>query len=152
MQTPRIDLDTRESSAWGGLLRTHAALVRELDRELDLAHGLPLHEYEVLLLLARAPEGRLRMSDLAERVLLSQSGLTRLVDRLERASLVERVRCDEDRRGLFALITDSGRARFAAARVTHLEGVRRLFLSRVRPEQLDALSLVWDAVLDDTSC
>jgi DNA-binding MarR family transcriptional regulator len=148
MQQHRIDLDARETAAWGGLLRSHATLVKELDRELEHAHGLPLNEYEVLLLLARADGGRLRMSDLAERVLLSQSGLTRLVDRLERAGYVERVRCKEDRRGLFALITDEGRARFVEARVTHLEGVRRRFLSRLCPEQLDELAVVWDAVLD----
>ena len=148
MQRHRIDLDTRETAAWGGFLRSHATLVKELDRELEHAHGLPLHEYEVLLLLARATEGRLRMSELAERVLLSQSGLTRLVDRLERAGFVERVRCKEDRRGLFAVITAEGRTQFAAARTTHLEGVRRRFLSRLQSGQLDELALVWDAVLD----
>jgi DNA-binding MarR family transcriptional regulator len=149
MQEPLVDLDAREVAAWRGLLRSHAALVRELDRELELAHGLPLNEYEVLFLLSRAPDGRLRMSDLADQVLLSQSGLTRLADRLERAGLVVRVRCAEDRRGLFAEITDEGRSRFALARQTHLEGVQRLFLSRLQPAQLDALALAWEAVLDE---
>jgi DNA-binding MarR family transcriptional regulator len=149
MQEQRIDLDAREVAAWRGLLRSHAALVRELDRELELAHGLPLNEYEVLFLLARAPEGRLRMSELAERVLLSQSGLTRLADRLERGGLVVRVRCEEDRRGLFAQITDEGRARFTDARETHLGGVQRLFLSRLQPAQLDALGLAWAAILGE---
>jgi DNA-binding MarR family transcriptional regulator len=149
MQEPQVDLDAREVAAWRGLLRSHAALVRELDRELEAAHGLPLNEYEVLFLLARAPDGRLRMSELADQVLLSQSGLTRLADRLERAGFVVRVRCAEDRRGLFAQITDEGRSRFANARQTHLEGVQRLFLSRLQPAQLDALALAWEAVLDD---
>jgi DNA-binding MarR family transcriptional regulator len=150
MQESEIDLDAREVAAWRGFLRSHAAVVRELDRELELAHGLPLNEYEVLWLLSRAPDGRLRMSDLAERVLLSQSGLTRLADRLERAGLVVRVRCSEDRRGLHAQITEVGRARLLDARRTHLDGVHRLFLSRLQPAQLDALAIAWEAVLGET--
>jgi len=124
-------LNAEELAAWRGLLRTHAALTRALDAELLEAHGLPLTSYEVLLFLADAPEGRMRMSELADGVLLSRSGLTRLVDRLARAGLLERVRCDEDARGWFAVITDKGRALFEQARETHLSGVRRLFLSRI---------------------
>ena len=139
-------LSRRELAAWRGLLRVHAALVHELDRELEEAHGLPLHQYEVLLLLADAEGGQLRMSDLAEGALLSQSGLTRLVDRLERAGLVERRRCEEDRRGLFAHITEEGRRRFDAARATHLAGVRKRFLSRFSADELDALAAAWERV------
>ena len=103
-------------AAWRGMLRVHSALVRDLDAELRAAHGLSLHEYEVLLVLSDSPGGRLRMSDLAGAVLLSQSGLTRLVDRLVRAGSVERTRCEEDRRGHYAELTSAGRARFEAAR------------------------------------
>src|SRR4029453_15220307 len=88
-----------ELAAWRGFLRVHSRLVRDLDAELRASHGLSLHEYEVLLHLPAPPHGRPRMSDLASAVLLSQSGLTRLVDRLVRAGSVERTRCEEDRRG-----------------------------------------------------
>jgi DNA-binding MarR family transcriptional regulator len=105
-----------------------------------------LHEYEVLLLLASAQDGRLRMTELADGALLSQSGLTRLVDRLERAGLVVRERCDHDRRGLYARITDEGLRRFSEARVTHLEGVRARFLEPLGPEELDALADAWERI------
>ncbi len=140
-------LSSRELAAWRGMLRVHASLVYELDHELEETHGLPLHQYEVLLLLADADGGQLRMSDLAAGVLLSQSGLTRLVDRLEGAGLVERRRCQDDRRGLYASITDEGRTRFDAARATHLAGVRQRFLSRLADDQLDALVTAWERVL-----
>jgi DNA-binding MarR family transcriptional regulator len=148
MQSSRKPMLTpRETAAWRGFLVVHAGLVRELDRELETAHGLPLHQYEVLLVLASSDGGRARMSELADRVLLSQSGLTRLVDRLERAGLVARERCEQDRRGLYARITDEGRRRFAEARVTHLDGVRARFLDRFEPEELDALADAWEKVL-----
>lgn len=126
-------------------------LVRELDRELEAEHGLPLHQYEVLLVLARSECGRMRMSELADQVLLSQSGLTRLVDRLERAGLVTRERCEVDRRGLWARITDAGRARFETARITHLEGVRTRFLDRFSPGELTVLADAWERILSPPS-
>lgn len=147
MQTSRVTpLTASELAAWRGFLRVHAGLVRALDHELEAAHGLPLHEYEVLLLLSSAEGGRLRMTELAEGALLSQSGLTRLVDRLERAGLVVRERCEEDRRGLYARITDEGLRRFAEARVTHLEGVRARFLDLFAPEELATLADAWEKV------
>jgi DNA-binding MarR family transcriptional regulator len=152
MQTSRQPtLTDQETAAWAGFLRAHASLVRELDRELEAAHGLPLHQYEVLLVLARADGGRARMSELADRVLLSQSGLTRLVDRLERAGLVVRERCDQDRRGLYARITDEGERRFAEARATHLAGVRTRFLDRFSPAELDGLAGAWERIRDSGS-
>ena len=123
-------LNERELAAWRGMLRAHSSLTRELDAELRAEHDLPLSSYEVLLFLGTAPDGEMRMSELADGVLLSRSGLTRLVDRLERAGLVERRECEEDARGLLAAITEAGRELFAAARGTHLAGVRRLFLDR----------------------
>ena len=113
-------LDKEELAAWRGMLRVHAALTRALDAELTERHGLPLTSYEVLLFLADARDGRMRMSELADSVLLRRSGLTRLVDRLERDGLLEREQCEEDARGYFAAITDSGRAVFDEARRTHL--------------------------------
>lgn len=125
------------------MLRAHAELTRALDAQLALEHKLPLSSYEVLLFLADAPEGRMRMSDLAESVLLSRSGLTRLVDRLEREGLLKRERCESDARGLFAEITPAGRELFDAARRTHLDGVRALFLDRFSRDELRTLGGLW---------
>lgn len=139
-------LSPEELSAWGGFLRAHAELTRALDAELLEAHGLPLTSYEVLLHLARAPDGRLRMSDLADSVLLSRSGLTRLVDRLEKDGLIRRQQCKTDQRGLFAVITDDGRRVFREAGRTHLAGVRRRFLVRLSDEEQRMLGQVWERV------
>ena len=125
------------------MLRAHAELTRALDAQLAREHELPLSSYEVLLFLADAPEGRMRMSDLAESVLLSRSGLTRLVDRLEREGLLKRERCESDARGLFAEITPAGRQLFDAARRTHLDGVRALFLDRFSRDELRTLGGLW---------
>jgi DNA-binding MarR family transcriptional regulator len=125
------------------MLRAHAELTRALNAQLTREHKLPLSSYEVLLFLADAPEGRMRMSELAESVLLSRSGLTRLVDRLERDGLLKRERCESDARGLFAEITPEGRELFDAARRTHLDGVRALFLDRFSRDELRALGELW---------
>jgi len=139
-------LDQEELGAWRGMLRTHAELTRALDAELTREHDLPLSSYEVLLFLNDSDEGRMRMSELADSVLLSRSGLTRLVDRLERQGLLRRERCASDARGLFAEITPEGRALFGEARKTHLDGVRRLFLDRFSRDELRALGGYWEKV------
>jgi DNA-binding MarR family transcriptional regulator len=144
--TPTL-LTPRELRAWRGLLRVHATLVKALDAELERAHGLSLTSYEVLLFLNDSPEGRLRMHDLASSVLLSRSGLTRLADRLERDGFIEREACESDARGSFAVITAAGREKLCAARVTHLDGVRRHFLSHLDDEAQDRLGDVWERVL-----
>ena len=141
--TPSNLLSPTELAAWRGFLEAHSLLITKLDEELIRDHGLPLTSYEVLMYLADANEERLRMSELAERLLLSRSGLTRLVDRLERQGLVERRRCDDDGRGLFAVLTREGRSRLEAARPAHLAGVRRHFLSRIGSEELATLASVW---------
>ena len=147
MQVSEIkQLNDRELAAWRGFLRLHAALVRELDRELEEAHGLPLTHYEVLIHLYLAPDNRLRMSDLASSVLLSQSGVTRLVDRLERAGHVVRHQCADDRRVLYAQLTDRGMARLMEARPTHLAGVRARFLAHFDDAELDELAAAWERV------
>jgi len=132
-----------EAAAWVGFLRSHAALVRELDGTLMEEHGLPLSSFEVLLRLSRAPDGRWRMSELAESVVLRSSGVTRLIERLERDGLVERCACDSDARGAFAVITEAGRARLAQAQGTHVCDVRRRFLSRFDAAEQEQLAQFW---------
>ena len=141
-------LSPLELGAWAGFLRAHAGLVRELDRQLEGAHGLPLTQYEVLLYLGGAPEHRLRMSELARSVLLSQSGVTRLVDRLQQRGLVVREPCPEDRRVLYARLTPDGVRALAEARPTHLTGVRDLFLRHFDDHELRALADAWDRLVD----
>lgn len=140
---PAALLDEEELGAWRGMLRAHAELTKALDAELAREHDLPLSSYEVLLYLNDSPEGRMRMSELADSVLLSRSGLTRLVDRLERQGLLKRERCESDARGWFAEITPAGRELFAEARRTHLEGVRELFLSRFSRAELRTFGSLW---------
>jgi DNA-binding MarR family transcriptional regulator len=139
-------LSGEELGAWRGLLRVHSRMTKALDAELVAEHGISLSSYEVLLFLADAPDGRLRMSELAAGVLLSRSGLTRLVDRMEREGLLRRERCEDDARGFNAFITDEGRELFRDARRTHLDGVRELFLSRLSAEELRTLARLWEKV------
>lgn len=142
-------LDDASMDAWFGFLRTHAAVVRELDVEMQAAHDLSLTQYEVLLLLARSPNGSLRLSDLAHGALLSLSGLSRLVDRLAAMGLVERAQCPDDRRSSLACLTPAGQKRFREARPTHLEGVRRLFIDRLPDGAVDDLNRAWTALGDE---
>ena len=139
-------LTERELAAWRGMLRTHRDVVARLDAELERQHGLPLTSYEVLMILADAPDRRLRMGELADALLLSRSGLTRLVDRLERQDMVKRERCEDDARGYFAVITDAGLERLKTTRPAHLAGVRRHFLERLTERDLDALARAWQRV------
>jgi DNA-binding MarR family transcriptional regulator len=140
-------LDDRELRAWRGMLRVHATLTKTLDAELEAAHGLPLTSYEVLLHLADADGQRMRMSDLAAMVILSRSGLTRLVDRLEREGLIARESCPSDARGSYATLTTAGRRKLDAARVTHLASVRALFLAHFSAEEQEVLGAAWERVL-----
>lgn len=140
-------LDERELRAWRGLLRVHASLSKALDAQLEAEHGLPLTSYEVLRYLADAEGQKMRMCDLASSALLSRSGLTRLVDRLEREGLLVRESCASDARGAFAKLTPAGREKLAAARATHLAGVRSLFLDHLAEDELEVLASVWERVL-----
>ncbi len=136
-----------ELAAWQGFLRAHAALVKTLDSELEAAHGLALSSYEVLAALDSTPQQRMRMCDLAERALLSRSGLTRLVDRLERGGLIARACCDDDARGSFAVLTSAGVGALDRARATYLAAARRRFLEQFDEDQLAQLGAGWDRVL-----
>ena len=111
-----------------------------LDAELEATQGLALADYGVLVNLAEAEGGRMRMSELADRLLLSPSGLTRRLDGLVAAGLVERARCGSDRRGAYAVLTASGRKRLQRAAPDHVEQVRRHFVTRLTRKQLSALA------------
>jgi len=141
-----LRLDELELRAWRGLLRTYARLTKALDAELEAAHGLPLTSYEVLMYIADADGERMRMHDLARCILLSRSGLTRLVDRLERDGLLCRKSCPSDARGAFACLTPKGRKTLDAARATHLAGVRAMFLDRFTPDEQELLGGFWERV------
>ncbi len=126
-------------AAWRAFLRAHARVVRELERELQTEEQLALTDYDVLVQLATAGERRLRMSELADALLLSRSGATRLIDRLVTEGLVERVSCESDRRGQWASLTSAGYERLRRASPTHLRGVATHFLDRLSAEDLAAL-------------
>ena len=142
-------LSPAELRAWRGMLRAHSRLVKALDAQLEHDHALPLSSYEVLVHLSEADGGRMRMCDLADSILLSRSGLTRLVDRLERDGLLERVACDDDARGSFAQLTGEGRTRLTKARATHLDNVRALFLDHFSDEDIEVLGGFWGRILPD---
>jgi DNA-binding MarR family transcriptional regulator len=135
-----------ELRAWRGLLRAHACLAKRLDAELEQAHGLPMTSYEVLHRLDEASGGRMRMCDLAEQAQLSRSGLTRLVDRLERERLISRCSCDHDARGSYACLTELGAERLEEARVTHMAVIRENFFSRFSEEELDMVAELWERI------
>jgi DNA-binding MarR family transcriptional regulator len=135
-----------ELRAWRGLLRAHGCLAKLLDTELERAHRLPMTSYEVLNHLHDASRERMRMCDLAEQAQLSRSGLTRLVDRLERDGLLERCSCEHDARGSYACLTETGRERLEAARVTHLAVVREHFFSHFSEDELGELADVWERI------
>lgn len=142
-----LELEAAELAAWRGMLKVHSALVKALDSELEARHGLPLSSYEVLIYLRVAPDKRLRMAELADRALLSRSGMTRLVDRLERDGLLRRDTCSSDARGCFAVLTERGEEVLAGARSTHLSGVRRRFLAHLDPGDVAALGTAFNKVL-----
>jgi DNA-binding MarR family transcriptional regulator len=141
-------LSTPELGAWRGMLAAHSSTIAALDAELEAEFDLPLRSYEVLLHLHDAPDRSLRMGELAERLYFSRSGLTRLVDRLVNAGLVERADCPSDRRGSYAQLTTKGCKRFEAARPAHLRGVRKHFLSKLSEGDLERLSRIWSKVMD----
>ena len=125
--------------AWVRLLRAHAELSRQMDASLRAAHGLSLREYEVLLALSDAPGRRLRRVDLAAKVLLTQGGVTRLLDPLQQAGLVAREASDADRRVAFAVLTDAGLERLQAARRGHHRDIETLFARHFDAGELHTL-------------
>jgi DNA-binding MarR family transcriptional regulator len=133
---------------WRTFLVAHAQVRRQLERELQAEQSIGLADYELLLMLAFADGRRLRMGDLADRLALSRSGATRLIDRLETGALVARVSCDTDRRGQWAQLTDAGYQRLRNAAPTHLRGVCEHFLDRIPAAELDELRTTLERVVE----
>ncbi|MBC7373861.1 MAG: MarR family transcriptional regulator [Frankiales bacterium] len=148
--TTSTGLSSAELTAWRTFLRAHATVTRRLEAELVLEHDLPLASYDVLVQLSEAPDRRLRMTELADRVLLSRSGLTRLADRLERDGLLVRRACPSDARGTLAVLTDAGLERLRAAWPTHLRGVAEHVTGRLTSAEVDQLSLLLGKLVDDS--
>lgn len=141
-------LDELQFRAWRAFLYAYSLVVPTLDRELVRAQGLSFNQFEVLVWVRRAGEEGLRMSDLASRVILSPSGVTRAVDQLERMGLMERCVFQGDKRGQLAKITPEGKAFLRKATKAHLEGLRKHFLNHLSPTDLEYLASAMEAVLD----
>jgi DNA-binding MarR family transcriptional regulator len=148
MTIPAADLSSaafadHELAAWRGMLEIHARVTHDLDAQMQAEHRMSVSAYEVLMFLADAEDHRLRMAEIANRVLLTRSGCTRLVDRLVRLGYVTRCAADGDGRGLYAELTDAGLETVNAARATHREGVRRYFLDHLTTTDQIALADIW---------
>jgi DNA-binding MarR family transcriptional regulator len=126
--------------AWVAFLRSHAAITRQLSADLLAAHGLTVNDYEVLVHLDRAEGNMMRRVDLAESVVLTASGITRLLDGLERAGCVEKATCESDARVSYAKLTAVGRAKLEEASETHLAGIDEFFTSRYSDDELATLA------------
>jgi DNA-binding MarR family transcriptional regulator len=137
-----------ELAVWRSFLRAHAQLIRTLETELGEAHEIPLASYDVLVQLAEASEHRLRMTELADRVLLSRSGLTRHIDRLERDGLVRREPVPGDARGMYAVLTAAGTDRLRSATHVHLPGVGSHFVRRYNRHELARLGQLLGRLAD----
>jgi DNA-binding MarR family transcriptional regulator len=135
----RLRADDPRLASWRSFLRTHAHIMRRLEQDLAGQSPISLACYDVLVQLTEAPGDRLRMSELADAVLLSRSGLTRLVDRMQRDGLVTREPDPDDARGLYTVLTEQGRNVLREASHVHLAGVQELFVARLSPQELDDL-------------
>jgi DNA-binding MarR family transcriptional regulator len=132
---------------WRSFLETDSTVVKYLERRMQEQHGLPLAWWDVLQQLADGPEGRLRMGDLADSVLLTRSGITRLVDRMIVAGLVAREPCPGDRRGYYAVITQLGRDTIEKVGPDHSKDAWEIFLGHITEEEADVLWKVFNRVL-----
>lgn len=132
-------LDDDQQRAWRAYLRGSARLSDRLDRDLHELHGLSMADYEVLVILSESEDRRLRMTELADSVLFSKSRLSHAVARLERAGMVRRESCPEDKRGIFATLTDGGYRRLVEAARTHATGVREHFVDVVSGGELETI-------------
>ncbi len=126
------------------LVRGHSAVTRALNAQLVADHGLTINDYEALLHLARAEDRRMRRVDLAERLILTASGVTRLLDGLEEAGYVDRASCASDRRVTYAVLTESGLAKLREASKSHVADIREIFETRFNAKELDQLVALLD--------
>jgi DNA-binding MarR family transcriptional regulator len=143
-------LSDEDLAAWRGMLQAHAEVTRALDAQMHRAHGLSVSSYEVLMFLGDAPDHRMRMAEIADRVLLTRSGCTRLVDRLVELGYVTRSAAAGDGRGLYAQLTPVGAEKLEAARRTHREGIRAFFLDHLGATDRIALGDIWKRFLAAT--
>lgn len=139
--------DAREFAAWRGFLRVHTTVTRELDARLTERHGLPLDAYAVLITLVSAPDERLTLGELGTRRNLTASGITRSVDRLGKAGLVERKPNPADGRSAFVALTPKGLRRLREAQVTHHATVRELLFANLDPGDLERLGALWEQAI-----
>ena len=144
---PPATLTLVELRAWRGFMRAHRHLMVVMAGHLEAEYQLDMSEYEVLLHLNEHPERRIAMTELADLVLLTPSGVTRLVDRLVKRGYVERRPCPEDARRQHAVLTREGRKMFVKAGRIHLAGIRDLYLSKITDAEQQVLADVWDNVL-----
>ena len=147
--TVQEGLSAVELHSWRTFLRAHATVTRRLEAELVAEHDLPLASYDVLVQLSEAPDRRLRMTELADRVLLSRSGLTRLADRLERDGLIARQACPSDARGTLAVLTDAGLTKLQEAWRTHRRGVAEHVTGRLSPDEVVTLGALMDRLVGE---
>ncbi len=147
-RAPKPQLSDEQLDAWRSFLRAHSEVIRTLDRELEADQGFPITFFDVLAQLTQAG-GRLRMSELADAVLLSKSGITRLVDRMERDGLVKREHCPTDRRAMYATITSAGKRALTRARPVHLRGVAEHFARHLTPEETKTLAAALGRMVPD---
>ena len=144
MTSQVLSEQTTTVEAFVALLRAHAGTTRDLNTQLTLEHGLTLSDFEVLLRLSRAPDRRMRRVDLADQVLLSASGVTRLLDGLERHGLVERAACASDRRVVYAVLTDVGQDRLRVAAESHFGQIDAIFGAKFNARELEELTGLLD--------
>src|SRR6266496_5539977 len=140
-------VDETVLAAWRAFITAHASLIERIDHDLAAAECVPLSWYDILIELVEAPEKRLRMSELASRVVLSRSTLTHLVERLEAHGLVKRERSDSDRRGAYAVLTDQGHAALRKAWPIYAHGIATYFASHIRSEEIQTLTAAFTRIL-----
>jgi DNA-binding MarR family transcriptional regulator len=144
-------LSEQQLAVWRAFLKAHAIVVERIDHDLVATERLPLSSYDVLIELYEAPEHRLRMYELAERVVLSRSGLTRLVDRLEAEGFLTRDRCGTDRRGAYAVLTEQGMAALRRAWPVYARGISQYFAQWLTPEEAQVLRLALERIVEASS-
>jgi len=141
--------DSARLRIFGQFLRAHQQVSERLNARLVDERGMPLTWYEVLLQLSESGEDRLRLQDLADRVLYSRSGLTRLIDRMESSGLVKREPCDDDKRGTYAVLTAAGKREFRRAAPTHLRSIETHFFSKLTDDEIASLGQSMSHLLDE---